>query len=249
MNPRRSSSCRKKGAENENYMYTKCIETTYMFFKYCGFWIFFFKEKPSSSTKSTKHLKLFDPLLSTAPAAKVRWFSPQSPHRQGGNDSSGVSATENRAENSPPPFEITMTCFFVVRCTRYCHRCAPWFDVNVLGTCAHVEWYATDGVRWLGWGGVGREGEDANVNIPWTCEAVLFSETLQSAYRECIRGAEWAKKVKMNVCTKFAGTQELDCTWMWLKRHVPTCLKNTSFDTINKRLEDYIDRFVHGYNK
>ena len=94
-----------------------------MFFKYCGFWIFF-EEKPASSTKSTKHLKLFDPLLSTAPAAKVRWFSPQSPHRQGGNDSSGVSATENRAENSPPPFEITVTCLFGVRYTRYCHRCA-----------------------------------------------------------------------------------------------------------------------------
>ena len=33
-------------------------------------------------------------------------------------------ATENRAENSPPPFEITMTCLFGVRYTGYCHRWA-----------------------------------------------------------------------------------------------------------------------------
>ena len=252
-------------------LYTKCIETTYMFFKYCGFWIFF-EEKPASSTKSTKHLKLFDPLLSTAPAAKVRWFSPRSPHRQGGNDSSGVS----RFTRKIGTFWDHCDVFFWCQVHSVLPPVRDWFDVNVLGTCAHVEWYATDGVRWgcsgwggistfcelarhvecyaqpmgLGWGGVGREGEDVNVNIPWTCEAVLFSETLQSAYKDAFeaRGAEWAKKVKVNVCTKFAGTQ-LDCTWMWLNRHVPTCLKNTSFDTINKRLEDYIDRFVHGYNK
>lgn len=231
----------------------------YMSFKCCGFWIFF-EEKPASSTKSTKHLKLFDPLLSSAPAAKVRWFSPRSPHRQGGNDSSGVSGHGKSGGKFTSTFWDHYDVFVWCQVHWVLPPVGDWFDVNVLGTCAHVEWYATDGVRWgcSGWGGSqrsvnlhdmlnvlhnrwgwdgGQWGGKRKILMLTSLELVKQSYSQKrfrvcTVYRECIRGAEWAKKVKVNVCTKLAGTQ----VWMWLKRHVPTWLKNTSFNTINKRL-------------
>ena len=61
--------------------------------------------------------------------------------------------------------------------------------------------------------------------------------------------SEWTKKCTVKGKAKWAGTQVLDRSWMWLKKNVPHSSKNRNDKVINPRLWEYIYQFVYRHNK